>query len=264
VDGTPVKALFTFALETEFAPWRKLRKFDKCNWGASEVWCTEVNGLSVAVLLTGAGANLARAAVSEAIHSEYDSLRFCISSGLAGGLRPEHGTGQVLAARSVISEEGRAGDASQVLDSSEPLVSFAAECGAAVVRRFLTMGRVVGRADEKNHLGASADAVEMESFGVLSATQEKGIPAAAIRVISDRVDEDLPLDMNEVLTDTGQVSIPRVLGQVARNPGALPGLMRLGQDSKRAATALCEFLDRYVKRLAAAAQALEPKSAAGQ
>ncbi len=49
----PVKALFTFALETEFAPWRKLRKFEKCNWGASEVWCTEVDGLSVAVLLTG-------------------------------------------------------------------------------------------------------------------------------------------------------------------------------------------------------------------
>jgi hypothetical protein len=58
--------------------------------------------------------------------------------------------------------------------------------------------------------------------------------------------------MNEVLTDEGRVSIPRVLGQVARNPGSLPALMRLGRDSKRCATALCEFLDRYVEKLAAA------------
>ena len=120
----------------------------------------------------------------------------------------------------------------------------------------------MGRADEKQHLGASADAVEMESFGVLGAAQEKGIPAVAIRVISDTVDEDLPLDMNEVLTDAGQVSIPRVLGQVVLHPGALPGLVRLGQNSKRAATALCEFLDRYVARLAEAAKVLESKAAA--
>ncbi len=41
--------------------------------------------------------------------------------------------------------------------------------------------------------------------------------------------------------------------------------MRLGaEDSKRAAAALCEFLDRYVTKLAEAAGALESKSAAGR
>jgi adenosylhomocysteine nucleosidase len=102
----------------------------------------------------------------------------------------------------------------------------------------------------------------MESFGVLSAAQEKGIPGVAIRVISDTAGEDLPLDMNEVLTDAGQVSLPRVLGQVALHPGSLPGLVRLGQHSKRAADALCEFLDRYVARLADAAKILESKATA--
>jgi adenosylhomocysteine nucleosidase len=258
-----VKALITFALETEFAPWRQRRKFRPVEWTGSQLFGTEVNGLEVGVLLTGAGPKIARAAVARVIQGENDLLRFCISSGLAGGLRPEYQAGQLVVAGAVFSEDARAGDPSGVLDSSEALVSFAAECGATVVGRFLTTARVVGRADEKKRLGASADAVEMESFGVLSAAQEKGIPAVALRVIGDTVDENLPLDMNEVLTDEGRVSFPRVLGQVARNPASLPALVRLGQDSKRAATALCEFLDRYVEKLAAAALALETKSATG-
>jgi adenosylhomocysteine nucleosidase len=258
-----VKALFTFALENEFAPWRLLRKFREETWGASQLWSTDIDGLTVGVLLTGAGPKLARAAVLQAIHGD-DSLRFCISSGLAGGLRPEHQAGQLLVARTVLSEDARIGDAGGMLDSSTALVSFAAECGATLAERFLTAARVVGRAEQKKHLGESADAVEMESFGVLSAAQERGIPAAAIRVIGDTVSEDLPLDMNEILTDTGQVSISRVLGQLVRHPQALPGLVRLGQDSKRAAIVLCEFLDRYAARLAESIHVLESKSAAGK
>jgi adenosylhomocysteine nucleosidase len=258
-----VKALFTFALETEFAPWRQLRKFRLENWGLSQLWCAEVNGLDLGVLLTGAGPRLASEAAGQAINGGYDSLRFCISSGLAGSLRPEYQAGQLLVARTVFAKDVSAGDAGEALDSSESLVTLAVECGAQAVGRFLTAARVVGRAEEKKYLGASADAVEMESFAILSAAQEKGVPAVAIRVISDTVDEDLPLDMNEVLTGAGQVSIPRVLAQVALHPGSVPALMRLGRNSKRAASALCGFLDRYAVRLAAAAQLLESKGVAG-
>lgn len=260
-----MKALFTFALETEFAPWRQLRKFHAADWGGSKLWCADADGLEIAVVLTGAGPRLARQAASQAINNGDDSLRFCISSGLAGGLRSEHQTGDLLVARAVFPENVGEGDrVEDQIDSSEALVSFAAECGAKVVERFLTTARVIGRSDEKKHLGQSADAVEMESLGVLSAAEERGVPAVAIRVISDTVDEDLPLDMNEVLTDAGRVSIPRVLGQVALHPGAVPGLMRLGRDSKRAAVTLCEFLDRYARRLAATGQFLESKGGAGQ
>jgi hypothetical protein len=59
------------------------------------------------------------------------------------------------------------------------------------------------------------------------------------------VDEDLPLDMDRILSN-GHVSIPRVLGQVARRPQVLPGLMRLGKQSKNAAESLAHFLDQYI------------------
>ena len=110
-----------------------------------------------------------------------------------------------------------------------------------MVEQFYSAVRVVGRAEEKRHLGERSDAVEMESFEILLESAAYGIPAIAIRAISDSVDDDLPLDMNRIFTDEGQVSIPRVLGQVALHPTSVPDLVRLGQNSKAAAESLARF-----------------------
>ena len=74
---------------------------------------------------------------------------------------------------------------------------------------------MISTAEEKRYLGESADAVEMESFEVLRAAAASGVPAVAIRAISDLAGEDLPLGMNGIFTDEGQVSISRVV----RKPG---------------------------------------------
>jgi hypothetical protein len=128
------------------------------------------------------------------------------------------------------------------------------------VDRFYSADHVVSSADEKQRLGESADAVEMESFEILREAQAAGVPAVAVRAISDTVGEDLPLDMNQVFTDQGQVSIPRVLGQVALKPQSLPGLIRLGRNSRIAAQSLAHFLDSYVVALAGRAAQFETKS----
>jgi hypothetical protein len=56
------------------------------------------------------------------------------------------------------------------------------------------------------------------------------------------------------------VSIPRVLGQVALKPQSLPGLIRLGRNSRIAAQSLAHFLDSYVVALAGRAAQFETKS----
>jgi hypothetical protein len=71
------------------------------------------------------------------------------------------------------------------------------------------------------------------------------------------------MDMSQVFTDEGQVSIPRVLGQVALRPQSLPGLIRLGKNSSIAAESLVRFLDSYVVVLAGRIAQVETKSAAG-
>lgn len=215
------------------------------------------------MILTGAGSRQAALEASKVTWGESDSVEFCISSGLAGALKPQYRIGQVLAARTVVAESALDGAEDGIQESSAALVSFSEKCGATVVDRFYSADRVVARAEEKRRLGINADAVEMESFQILWKARAEGIPAVAIRAISDTVDEDLPLDMNKIFTVDGEVSIPRVLGQVALRPQSVPELVRLGQKSKRAAESLVVFLDRYIVALSERTQPLELHTLAG-
>jgi nucleoside phosphorylase len=245
-----MKILVTFALETEFAPWRSNHRFRIEKWGGiTDTYVCEIGGAEVGVVLTGAGPKQASLRAAEVISRESDSINLCISAGLAGALKETYEIGQVLAAKSVFSDAAHA-DSPKILQSSEPLAAFAADCGATVVDQFYSAEHVVSRAEEKASLGRLADAVEMESYEILREASAFGIPAIAIRSISDLANEDLPLDMDGVFSAEGEVSIPRVLGQVALHPMAVPGLMKLGSQSKRAAESLARFLDRYVEVLA--------------
>jgi adenosylhomocysteine nucleosidase len=125
---------------------------------------------------------------------------------------------------------------------------------------FVTASRAANTAAEKQALSGGADAVEMESYEVLSAARAASVPAVAIRAVSDGADEDLPFDMNRVFGEDGQVSLPRVLGQVLLRPGAIPGLIRLGSNSRKAAESLARFLDSYVKELAVSAKLSDTKA----
>jgi adenosylhomocysteine nucleosidase len=255
-----MRILVTFALENEFAPWHAMRKFRAAKWGEANVYSAEIGYAEVGVVLTGAGPRQAHLQAAKVLGSDPESINLCVSSGLAGALKANYQAGQVLAARRVRTEAVRDDRKNNLLESSAPLLSFAAECGVTVVDQFYSAERVVGRSEEKRHLGEHSDAVEMESFEVLLESATFGIPAIAIRSISDSVDDDLPLDMNRVFTDEGQVSIPRVLGQVALHPTSVPDLVRLGQNSKAAAESLAQFLDKYITTVSQRFQTLERRA----
>jgi adenosylhomocysteine nucleosidase len=243
----PVKVLVTFALESEFAPWRKRHDFLETRFAEVPAFRASWEGSNLTVVLTGAGPRQAAEAAASIPQAEWEETELCISAGLAGALRPEYLLGDLLAARSVIAAARR----EPAVECDAELIGLAGQCGARIVERFLTAGEVAGTAKEKQRLGELADAVEMESFELLKQASVRGIPAVAVRAVSDTVDEDLPLDMNQVFTEAGQVSISRVLGQVARRPQALPGLVRLGRRSQDAAESLARFLDAYLPLLAA-------------
>jgi hypothetical protein len=68
--------------------------------------------------------------------------------------------------------------------------------------------------------------------------------------------------MTDVFTDEGQISMPRILAQAAKNPQSIAGLMRLGKNSKIAAENIARFLDQYVSTVAMRMSGLEQKAAA--
>ena len=149
-----MKILVTFALENEFAPWRALREFRAVQWGDAEVYRAQIGAAEVVVLLTGAGPKQAHLQTAKVLGGDQESIHVCVSSGLAGALKPEYRVGQVLAARSVRTESELNDSSSNRVQSSAPLLSFAAECGATCggANSSAPM-RVVGRAEEKRHLG---------------------------------------------------------------------------------------------------------------
>jgi adenosylhomocysteine nucleosidase len=235
-----MRILVTFAVEAEFAPWRKVREFVKQKKASAEYFVTQIGGADVNVVLTGVGG---KSAWLETTRIVWDGdVDICVSSGLAGALRPEYQIGDVLAARSV-----RAVGWHCVVASDAKLLQIAQENGARVVGSFYSADHVIGSAAEKRGLGGGADAVEMESGEVLYEASAFGARVIAIRGISDIVDEDLPLDFNRVMTQAGEVSIPKVLGEVVRHPSAVPALVRFGKQSRMAAEKLNVFLDCYIQ-----------------
>jgi nucleoside phosphorylase len=85
-------------------------------------------------------------------------------------------------------------------------------------------------------------AVDLESAGVAAVAAGRGIPFAAIRVISDGADEDLPLDFARCSGKDGQIRRAALVAGLLRQPAALPALLRLGRNSRRAAERLAEYV----------------------
>ena len=237
-----MKVLVTFAVDAEFAPWRKLCGFRRIVFARYAIYEGQTGDSTVRVVLTGMGGENARRAMRAVLE---DQPNVCISSGLAGGLKPEYRPGAVLAAREVGEVQG-----GRVVKSDPELLAVAADCGATTVDCFLASSCVVMTSEDKQRLGQSGDAVDMESFPVLAAAGGRGIPSVAIRAVADPVEEDLPLDFSRVVDQQGHVRYLRLIAQVAVRPHRLPGLIRLGRESRRAAEKLAGFLDRYIPALA--------------
>ena len=253
-----MKVLVTFAVLSEFAPWRSRHKFlpveqtatqpakqpvKRADAGTDAVFTyrARVANCDVRVVLTGMGGQNAALRLHRAFR-EVPNL--CISSGLAGGLSEACRAGDVVVGRRVSWR----GTTSSVA-SEERLVRTASECGAKLVNRFVTVEKIAATAAQKQALAASGDVVEIESYFVMRAAAGAKVPAVAIRAIGDAVGEDLPMDFSGVIDTQGSIKMRKLLGRVAQSPRSMPALMRFGLKSRRASRVLADVLDRYLNAL---------------
>jgi hypothetical protein len=125
-------------------------------------------------------------------------------------------------------------------------MTAAVKSGATSVKTFVTNGGIIGDARSKESMSSLGDAVEMESFHVLSSVSAARIPSVAIRAVSDTVDQDLPMDFAKVVDRAGRVRWARMAGELGRHPGKISSLIQFGRESRRAAEKLADFLDQYV------------------
>jgi len=240
-----MRVLVTFAVEAEFAPWRRRHAFRRKEYihgshrRGSDVWySSRIDDLTLDVYLTGLGWKGARALLSTLLKEKPD---LCISSGLAGGLRSELKSGEIVVAREALLVNG-----GKKFRSRPLLVELAEGAGATPVNLFLTNTQVVCRAQSKQSMAKFGDVVEMESFHVLTRAREQQVPALAIRAISDTAEEDVPLDFGWSMGGDGQISYGKLLLQVGRRPHKIPALIGFGKRSEQAAQNLADFLDKYI------------------
>lgn len=235
--------IVTFALEQEFAAWRHVRSFERQDVKGWRCYRTSIGTESVVVTITGIGARRTEQLEALALESKATAA---LVTGLAGGLNPVWQVGDVLAAESVCDESGASS-----IPSDASLLRISAQCGSKAVPRFVTVPRIIRTAEEKSRLAHLADAVEMESLKVMQEFSRLGIPAAAIRTISDSAFTEIPYDFGSSVSSKGDLQILRLGAQIARKPRNLPAAVRLGKASRRAARHLAEHLDRFAESWAA-------------
>jgi adenosylhomocysteine nucleosidase len=227
---------FLFALRRESAPFtrglRRLRSFAEAPCPA-RLYATRHD--RALVLETGIGAARAAAAVRWVLES--CSPRLVVAAGFAGALAPSLAVGEVILASEVVEPE-----------DLRWRVALPAELGDLLCGRLLSVPRLVTTPEEKRALARQygALAVDMESAAVAEMCQERRVPCAVVRAISDAADAGLSPQLVTLLAG-GRASPARVIAALLRRPRLVGELWRLARDTRRAARRLAQVLHRLWK-----------------
>ena len=153
-----------------------------------------------------------------------------VSFGLAGGLAPDLSAGALFVPEFVVAPNG-------VRWLTDPDLS--ARFGRRRGTMFASDAVIASQSGKREAFEATgAAAVDLESGAVARACATFRLPFAVLRAVCDPADQDLPPAALLALSGHGQIRLFSVLRSLARNPGQLPGLLRLGRNAAAARRAL--------------------------
>jgi adenosylhomocysteine nucleosidase len=245
-----MRILVTFAIDAEFAPWRKLREFEKSDLSKSSQtaglpgFTTSIEGNSVQVVLTGMGSQACEETLAQIEFRRGEGPDLVISSGLAGGLVPALKPGDTIVPHVVRTLKNDSSGMSDVI-----FLERAIQSGGIRIDTLITSTEIVQTVQEKAKLAFFGEAVDMESAYVMAKCARAAVPCMTIRSISDTANEDLPLDFERVVTPKGAVKPLNLMSELIERPSQLPKLIKFGKQSNQAAQKLIVFLDSFVVAL---------------
>lgn len=114
--------------------------------------------------------------------------------------------------------------------------------------RWLVTSPIVANGPEKQRLAAaySAALVDMEAAAIARLAAMRNIPFYCVKGVSDGFGDNLP-DFNRFISASGQFQLARFTLYALSRPWHWPGLIKIGENSKRAAqsiaASLLELLD---------------------
>ena len=200
----------------------------------------------VRVFACGGNVGLRAAAIRHAVFSGAPAI---VSFGIAGGLLPHMAPGHWIVATAVSAGGER------IEADSDWAARLAERLPEAEVGDIVSVPEPVRRTHQKRHLQASTGAcgVDMESFQAAALARELGVPFAAVRVVADPVERELPPAVHSGLQTDGSVAMTAVLDSLAREPSQMLSLARVTVDAFVAFRALLAGREKLGPRFASLA-----------
>ena len=151
-----------------------------------------------------------------------------ILAGLAGGLNPDLGVGDVIID----------------LSANCPIKHPSLRSG-----RIYTANHLVATTSEKQQLfhATGCDAVDMEGTIVRQWAESAGVPMLHVRAISDCADQAIPANLLNWVDPVGKPHPARIAANLALHPAQIPVMIRLGKHSRLALGNLSVALRRIVQ-----------------
>jgi hopanoid-associated phosphorylase len=158
-----------------------------------------------------------------------------VSFGIAGGLDPALKPGTVIVADRIVAADRDFRCDAALADAIAAALPAAPRTGALAA----VEAPLLRPADkEALHARTGALAADMESHIAAAYAAERGVPFAAVRVVCDPAGRALPALAATALKPDGTSDLAAVLRGLARDPAALPRIIRLASDSSVALATL--------------------------
>lgn len=215
--------------------------------GLRELRRGRLSGRSVAVAVTGDGRRNALRGARALVDAV--APRRLLVVGVAGALVEGAGAGTVMAGRVVWRDDGAP------LAPEESLLASLLEAGippgvVATVNDLLDTPeakRSVARRLRREGLDPGLAVADLESAHFASVAEDRGIPWAVLRAVSDEADEGLPPFLDRCRDEGGAVDRSRVARHLLLHPRELPGVLRLRRRVRRCAEALADAVEKLLR-----------------
>jgi adenosylhomocysteine nucleosidase len=223
------------AMPGEFKPL--VRNWQHTRSNGVDLWRHSSNDAEWIAACAGAGVDRAAKAFAEV--ERLGPIDSVISTGWAGALREELVPGGAYWVAGVIDArtgERFAADSTDRFPRSQNRDLGHRGCS------LVTSPTMAGH-EEKRRLAAAygAGMVDMEASAVARLAQMRGIPFYCIKGVSDGYNDQL-LDFNRFISSDGQFKLIWFIAFVLLRPRYWPALMRMGENSKRAAQSIAASL----------------------
>lgn len=198
-------------------------------WPVECAWWAMAGSVRWLLVADGPGAALAGRAAAEALSRA--TVACVLSTGLCGALDAGLQPGALVHAVEVVDGHGRHWPALVPDANTKPV-------------QLLSINRVAVLVEEKRSLAAATGAgvVEMEAAGVAVEAARHGSPFYCVRVVSDCLEEELPMDFNLYRDSKGRFSRLRIAAACVLRPWAVPALLRFDKRCRWSAGILGDCL----------------------